>query len=185
MNSVETLLRATHKGMSKTILLLNICLSVIAPGCVLEQQAPPTPTIAEQEEDAFAIMNWLKTNNHHVTKDGYTYVISWGTDEITVSEGTGLVGWFLPSAEGQRNKGRVDRAGKSVTLYHSHEGTLRIQLYLLRENPDLSGRVTATFISDRKGNLRPVFKYPYSKSDKPSRQSKDKRRKSDVWIIAY
>ena len=184
MNSIETILRATREGMSKTILIL-ICLSIIGTGCVLEQQAPPTPTIAEQEQVAEAIMNWLKTNNHHVTKDGYTYVISWGTGEITVPEGTGLGGWFLPSAEGQRNKGRADRAGKSVTLYHSHEGTLEIELSLMGIMGTAFRMGKATFISDRKGNLRPVFKYPYKKPIKKSRQSKDKRRKSDVWIMQY
>ena len=46
--------------MSQTIRLL-ICLSIIGPGCVLEQQAPHTPTIAEQEQVALTIMNRLKT----------------------------------------------------------------------------------------------------------------------------
>ena len=53
--------------MSQTIRLL-ICLSIIAPRCVLEQQALPTPTIAEQEQVALTIMNRLKTNNLHIHK---------------------------------------------------------------------------------------------------------------------
>ena len=141
--------------MSQTILLL-ICLSIIAPGCVLEQQAPPAPTIAEQEQVAEAIMNKLKTNNLHIHKNDNAYVITHDSGDFTVSEGVG-------------------RGGPYGSFY-SNGDTLEIKLTLVG---------TATFRADHQGNLRPIIRNPYKKHDTQSRQPKDKRKKSELWIFEY
>lgn len=138
--------------MSQTIRLLMM-LSIIGPGCVLEQQAPPTPTIAEQEQVAEAIINQLKTNNLHIHKIDNAYVITYDHSEFTVSEGIGI----------------SDPYGD---FYYNGE-TLEIRLPLVG---------TANFRTDRQGNLRPVIRNPYKKHNTQSRQPKNKRRKTDRWI---
>ena len=99
--------------MNKPILLLMM-LSIIAPRCVLEQQAPPTPTIVEQEQVALTIMNRLKTNNLRIHKNDNAYVITHDSGDFTVSEGVG-------------------RSGPYGSFY-SNGDTLEIQLTLVRNS---------------------------------------------------
>ena len=140
--------------MNKPILLLMM-LSIIAPGCVLEQQAPPIPTIVEQEQVALTIMNRLKTNNLHIHKNDNAYVITHDSGDFTVSEGVGRSGLY--------------------GSFYSTGGTLKIRL------PRVG---TTTFKADRQGDLRPVIRNPYKKHDTQSRQPKDKK-KSEIWIYEY
>jgi hypothetical protein len=101
-------------------------------------------------------MNRLKTNNLHIHKNDNAYVITHDNGDFTVSEGVG-------------------RGGPYGSFY-SNGDTLEIKLTLVG---------TATFRADRQGNLRPVIRNPYKKHDTQSRQPKDKRKKSELWIFEY